>query len=209
MQLGAWVTNRIRSIDDVTGVVVVSENREFFGNVLPTFEANLSSNVTLFRNVRLYGSLDTKRGHLVRNFTDFFRETQLVRSNARLDTTVLSRRERLRRYGNPTVGQPAFVSDSSGTPRTVNDVQEAYLQSGDFIRLRELSLTYTLPPSVARVMRASAGSITVGGQNLGLWTDYEGYDPEVSSNATAQTNRDDFFTQPPTRRWIVRVNLTY
>jgi hypothetical protein len=208
MQLGAWVTNRILNIDDATGVVTVTEDREFFGNVLPTFEGNLSTTLTLFRNFRIYGLLDTKRGHLVRNFTDFFRETQLVRSDNRLDTLKLSRHERLRRYGNPTPGQPAFVTPT-GVPKTVNDVQEAYLQDGDFVRFREFSLTYTLPFNVARAFRAQTASVTFAGQNLALWTNYEGYDPEVVSNAGAAFNRDDFFTQPPVRRWIARVNLTF
>lgn len=208
LQVGAWITNHIISINDSSGVVTVDSTPRFIGNVLPTFEANLSSNVTLLRNLRLYASLDTKRGHKVRNFTDFFRETQLVRSNARLDTTVLSRHERLRRFGNPTVGQPAFV-DQVGRPKTVNDVQEAYIQPGDFVRLREVSVTFTFPTSFARLARASSGSITLGGQNLGVWTKYQGYDPEVASNATALFNRDDFFTQPPVRRWIVRFDFSY
>jgi hypothetical protein len=208
MQLGAWVTNRILSIDEATGVVTVTEGREFFGNVLPTFEGNLSSTLTLFRNLRLYASLDTKRGHKVRNFSDFFRETQLVRSDNRLDTLKLSRYERLRRYGNPTAGQPAFVTPT-GVGKTVNDVQEAYIQDGDFVRLREFSVTYALPLSVARVLRAAAASVTLAGQNLALWTDYEGFDPEVVSAAGAAFQRDDFFTQPPTRRWVFRVNLTF
>ncbi len=215
LQVGAWVTNRILSIDEATGVVTVTADRKFIGNTLPTFEAFFANTVTLFRNFRFYASLDTKRGHLVRNFTDFFRETQLVRSNNRLDTLKLSRRERLRRYGNPTAGQPAFIAyrgDTVGNPtiaKTVNDVQEAYLQSGDFVKLRELSATYTLPPGLASKMRVRAASFTLAGQNLVTWTDYEGYDPEVVSNAGAAFNRDDFFTQPPTRRWVVRVNLTY
>jgi hypothetical protein len=213
MQLGAWVTNRILSINDATGVVTVTEGREFFGNVLPTFEGNLSTNVTLFRNVRLYGLIDTKRGHKVRNNTDFFRETQLVRSNNRLDTLQLSRHERLRRYGNPNPLQPAFVTPT-GVPKTVNDVQEAYIQDADFVRLRELSLSYTMPEQWARAFRAQTATITLAGQNLGLWTDYEGFDPEVVSNANATNtlgiiNRDDFFTQPPVRRFVFRVNLTF
>jgi TonB-dependent starch-binding outer membrane protein SusC len=208
MQLGAWVTNRILSIDDASGVVTVTENRQFFGNVLPTFEGNLSTSLTLFRNFRIYGLIDTKRGFKVRNFTDFFRETQLVRSDNRLDTLKLSRHERLRRYGNPTPGQPAFVTPT-GVPKTVNDVQEAYIQDGDFVRFREFSVTYTLPATMARAFRAQTASVTLSGQNLGLWTKYEGYDPEVVSNAGALYNRDDFFTQPPVRRWIMRVNLSF
>ena len=208
VQLGAWWTRKILSVDTVTKIVRVSEKPTFAGNVLPTFEGNLSTDITLRRNLRLYGLIDTKLGHKVRNSTDFFRETQLVRSDNRLDTLKLSRTERLRRYGNLTNGKPAFLTplDSS---KTVNDVQEAYIQPGDFVRLRELSLTYTLPPVWARAFRSQTASITVAGQNLHLWTRYEGYDPEVVSNATAAFNRDDFFTQPPVRRWVFRVNLTF
>jgi len=208
-QLGAWRTNKIVSVNTTTGVVVVTEHPVFAGNVLPTFEANLSTNLTVMRNLRIYGLIDTKRGHKVRNFTDFFRETQLVRSNARLDTTVLSTVERLRRYGNPNPGQPAFITDSSGRALTVNDVQDAYIQDATFIRLRELSIGYTLPSRWAQMLRATTATITLAGQNLKLWTKYQGFDPEVVSNALALFNRDDFFTQPPVRRFVIRMNVTF
>jgi TonB-dependent starch-binding outer membrane protein SusC len=211
LQLGSWWTRKILSVDTATGVVRVTEHPVFAGNVLPTFEGNLSTNVTVMRNLRFYGLIDTKRGHRVRNFTDFFRETQLVRSNARLDTTVLSKTERLRRYGNPNAGPgiPAFITDSSGSSMTVNDVQEDYIQDGTFVRLRELSLSYTIPAKWAQAFRATTATVTLAGQNLALWTKYEGYDPEVVSNAVALYNRDDFFTQPPVRRYVLRVNLTF
>ena len=209
LQLGSWWTRKIVSVDTTTGIVRVTENPVFAGNVLPTLEANLSTNVTIMRNVRVYGLIDTKRGHKVRNFTDFFRETQLVRSDNRLDTLKLSRTERLRRYGNPAAGQPAFITETTGAPMTVNDVQDAYIQDGTFIRLREVSLSYTLPMKWAQAFRATTATVTIAGQNLALWTNYEGYDPEVVSNAVALYNRDDFFTQPPVRRFIARVNVTF
>src|SRR5207245_10777931 len=118
-QLGAWRTHKIVSVDTTTGIVVVTQSNVFAGNVLPTFEGNVSTNLTLMRNLRFYGLIDTKRGHKVRNFTDFFRETQLVRSNNRLDTLQLSKVERLRRYGNTNAGQPAFITDSTAPPLTV------------------------------------------------------------------------------------------
>ena len=208
-QLGAWRTRKIVNVDTVTGIVTVTENNVFAGNVLPTFEANFSTNLTLKRNLRFYALVDTKQGHKVRNFTDFFRETQLVRSDNRLDTLKLSRYERLRRYGNPAAGQPAFVTETTGASMTVNDVQDAYIQDASFFRLREMSLTYTLPDRWARMLRAATASFTIAGQNLAIWTDYEGFDPEVVSNAVALFNRDDFFTQPPVRRAVFRMNLTF
>jgi len=210
-QLGAWRTRKIVNVDTVTGVVTVTENNVFAGNVLPTFEANFTTNLTVKRNLRFYALIDTKQGHKVRNFTDFFRETQLVRSDNRLDTLKLSRYERLRRYGNPNAGPgvPAFVTETSGAAMTVNDVQDAYIQDASFVRLREVSLTYILPQRWARVLRATTASFTVAGQNLAIWTKYQGFDPEVVSNAVALYNRDDFFTQPPVRRAVFRMNLTF
>ncbi len=208
-QLGAWRTRKIVSIDTTTNIVRVTETPVFAGNVLPTLEGNLSTTVTVMRNFRVYGLIDTKRGHKVRNFTDFFRETQLVRSDNRLDTLKLSKYERLRRYGNPTAGQPAFLTETTGAAMTVNDVQDAYIQDGTFIRLREVSLSYALPLKWAQAFRATTATLTLAGQNLALWTKYEGYDPEVVSNALALYNRDDFFTQPPVRRYVVRVNVTF
>jgi hypothetical protein len=66
-----------------------------------------------------------------------------------------------------------------------------------------------MPQSMARAFKAQAASVTLGGQNLHLWTNYEGYDPEVVSAAGDRYNRDDFFTEPPVRRWTVRLNLTF
>ena len=212
-QAGSWVTKTIRSVDVANSRVVVADTFEVAGNVLPTLEAAWSNSFDLFGNFRVATLIDTKRDFLVYNNTDFFRETQLVRSDRRLDPTVLSPEERLRRYGNQVPGRPAFVQEN-GAPSNVNEVREEFLQPGDFVRFRELSVTYTIPSGVsARLLRGLGGSIGVAFQNLALWTDYEGPDPEVISstanNGTAQFARDDFLTLPNPRRALFRVNLNF
>jgi hypothetical protein len=153
--------------------------------------------------------LDAKRDFIVMNNTAFFRETQLVRSNLRLDPTVLSATERLRRYGNPTSGQPAFVTNK-GNAATVNDVRDAFLERGDFVRLREISATYTVPNSLAKRMGSvvEGASITLAMQNVKLWTDYSGPDPEVNAQ-TGAFSREDFLTLPNARRSVLRFNFTF
>ncbi|MDX2058004.1 MAG: SusC/RagA family TonB-linked outer membrane protein [Gemmatimonadales bacterium] len=212
-QPGVFVGNRIRSINEQTGVVTVSDTLEAIGNLFPSFEGNVSTNLTLFRNVRIFASLDSKRDFYIYNNTDFFRETQLVRSDNRLNPTKLSAYERLRRYGNPTAGQPAFVREGkvAGQPATatVNEVRDAFVQKGDFTKLREVSVTYTFPTKVAGYFRAQGATVTLAGQNLALWSDYEGFDPEVISAATANYSRTDFLTIPPGRRFVVRFNVQF
>lgn len=205
-QVGVWVTKTIRSIDESTGRVTVADTLEPYGNILPTFEGSLSSGVTFMKQFRLQASIDTKQDFYIRNLTDFFRETQLVRSNRRLDPTVLPRRERLRRYGNDTPGQPAFVQENGGTT-TVDEVREAYLQPGDFVRLREVAFSWNVP---TRMLRGVSGAtLGLGVQNVALWTDYEGADPELLSAANVDFSRDDFLTLPNPRRWTLRLNLSF
>lgn len=210
-QPGVFVGNRIRSING--NVVTVSDTLEAIGNLFPSIEGNVSTNLTLFRRLRVFASLDGKGDFYIYNNTAFFRETQLVRSDNRLDPTKLSAEERLRRYGNPTAGQPAFVREGkvAGQPATatVNEVRDQYVEKGDFLKLREVSVTYSLPPKVASYFRAQGASVTLAGQNLALWTKYSGPDPEVISAATANYSRTDFLTIPPARRVVVRFNVQF
>ncbi|MGZ8378970.1 MAG: SusC/RagA family TonB-linked outer membrane protein [Gemmatirosa sp.] len=212
-QAGSFVSKRIRSIDLATNRVIVADTLEVIGNVLPSFEGAWSNTFTLFRNLRIATLVDTKRNFYLNNNTDYFRETQLVRSDRRLDPTVLSVEERLRRYGNPTAGQPAFVQEN-GAPTTVGEVRDAYVQKGDFVRFRELSFSYTLPTaSFLRRARVDGGTIGLAFQNVALWTDYEGADPEVVSATgnigAAQFSRSDFLTLPNPKRTLLRVNLSF
>ena len=210
-QLGAWVSKRIRNIDEATGVVTVADTFEVAGNLFPTFEGTLTATLTLFRQLRINAQFDTKQDFLVYNLTDYFRETQLVRSNARLDTTVLPRRERLQRFGNPTPGQPAFKQEN-GASSTVNEVRDHYLQPGDFVRFRELGVNWDIPTRfVSLLPGAATASLGLAVQNVVLWKhkDFTGPDPEVISNAGSQFNSNDFLTLPNPRTTVLRLNLTF
>jgi len=211
-QPGVFIGNRIRSIDVASKRVIVSDTAEVIGNTMPTIEGNVSTNLTLFSRLRLYALLDGKAGYYNYNLNDLFRENSLIRSNLRLDPTALSPEERLRRFGDETPGRPPFVREN-GTPATINEVRDAYVQKADFLRLREVSATLTVPASWAAYIRAQGATITVAGQNLALWTKYGGVDPEVISSTRSggsdAFNIFDFLGLPPTRRAVVRVNLQY
>jgi TonB-linked SusC/RagA family outer membrane protein len=208
-QLGVYVSKKILSIDDATGVVVVADTVSPIGNLYPTLEWNVTNGVTVMRNLRITALFDAKRDFITDNFTDFYRETQLVRGQNRLDPAKLSRHEFLRRYGNPTPGKPAFVT-ASGLVATQNDVYEAWEQRGDFVRFRELAAVYTIPKRFLGLLRnkAQSASIAFAMQNIHLWTRYEGPDPEVVTDS-GNFSRADFFTLPTPKRSLLRVNFNF
>jgi hypothetical protein len=88
------------------------------------------------------------------------------------------------------------------------------VQQADFLKLRELSLSYDLPLRITRRFNASGASIRVAGRNLWMWTKYEGADPEVNSYAArGGTNisfiRADTYSVPQLRRFSAQLNLTF
>lgn len=84
-----------------------------------------------------------------------------------------------------------------------------YIEDASFWRLREVSLTYSLPKNIVNKLGASRMSITFSGQNLGVWTDYSGLDPEISSVGQSNFTTEEFLSQPPVRLWKGRLNLTF
>jgi hypothetical protein len=66
-----------------------------------------------------------------------------------------------------------------------------------------------VPAAAARILKSGGLSLTLAGRNLGLWTDYTGFDPEVISNPGANFTTTDFLTNPPGRSYTLRVNFNF
>ncbi|PPK87638.1 TonB-linked SusC/RagA family outer membrane protein [Neolewinella xylanilytica] len=87
-----------------------------------------------------------------------------------------------------------------------------YVSSGDFIRLKTLTLAYELPGTVSGRLGLSRLRFYVTGQNLALITDYAGWDPEVAADFLADDSPNiqtsvDFYTAPQARTIIFGVNV--
>ena len=82
------------------------------------------------------------------------------------------------------------------------------MEKGDFIRLKNVSLSYDLPRSLFQ----NIGSIKlfVSGTNLLTITDYKGIDPESSSVSGADTALGiDYGSYPNARTYTFGLNLTF
>ena len=94
------------------------------------------------------------------------------------------------------------------------DNSTRYLQDGDYIRLRNVTLSYNLPPAVLERISLNNVRIYVTGTNLWTITDYTGWDPEVNFDGTNPSNQTnnirggrDFYTAPQARTIIFGVKL--
>ncbi|WP_044202482.1 SusC/RagA family TonB-linked outer membrane protein [Echinicola pacifica] len=87
------------------------------------------------------------------------------------------------------------------------------IEDGSFIRLNNLTLGYSLPTELISRIGLSQFRIYGTGNNLKLWTDYSGYDPEVStsrsSSYSALTPGVDYSSFPRSRSYTVGINVTF
>lgn len=88
-------------------------------------------------------------------------------------------------------------------------LETGYFEDASFVKLREVSLTYSAPEQWARKIGASSLSFTATGRNLHTWTKYKGVDPELNNSGQTNFSTADFLTQPPVRYFIGRVNITF
>lgn len=86
---------------------------------------------------------------------------------------------------------------------------EDMLQDAGFVRLREVSLQYTLDqPWVRRALGFSSIDLRVAGRNLLTSTNYTGLDPETNLGQGEQTRRGvDYFNNPQSRSFVFTVTL--
>lgn len=82
-----------------------------------------------------------------------------------------------------------------------------FLDKADFIRLRNLTIGYSLPKTTINKMGMSNVRIYLAGVNLLTFTDYSGYDPEARRDDTGIG--EEFYSAPPARTIALGVNLNF
>jgi len=84
-----------------------------------------------------------------------------------------------------------------------------WLYDGSYIRLRNVTLGYTLPKSVAKTLHIQSARVYAMGINLWTITDYPG-DPEVNTATLGNIdNGQDFYTIPQPKTITVGINVKF
>jgi TonB-dependent SusC/RagA subfamily outer membrane receptor len=106
------------------------------------------------------------------------------------------------------VGDPNRVAP--GYARSKRFFYGEYTEDGSFVKLREISMTYDLMPSLARAVRAQNLALTLSGRNLYTWTKYSGFDPEMNLFGQLTVERgNDFGTYPIPRMFTVGLQASF
>ncbi|MBL0738257.1 TonB-dependent receptor [Flavobacterium sp. GN10] len=89
-------------------------------------------------------------------------------------------------------------------------VSERYVEDASFLRLKLITLGYTLPKSVSKKLGTKSVKVYISAENLITWTKYTGYDPEVSSYEQNNLYPGiDFGSYPNSKTFISGLNVTF
>ena len=84
----------------------------------------------------------------------------------------------------------------------------AYLEDGSYVRVRDISVSWEAPQSVARALRGRSLRITAQARNPFMSTNYWSYDPEYNNfGATNQNRFIDLAPFPSARQFFLSVDL--
>lgn len=87
-------------------------------------------------------------------------------------------------------------------------VSEAGVESVNWLRLRDLSVSWNMNKELAERLKVKAASLSLVTRNLFLLTNYSGIDPETSLSGASNSFGRDYFNMPNTRSIGLQLKLT-
>jgi len=188
---------------------ITTDDRQIVGNAWPTFTGSLT-NTLRYKGFDLSALVYFSVGNQVFNMNRFFQEHGGVRgTNWGL---LASQMRRWQKPGDITdIPRASTVQNPDGSYN--NDFQSSrFLEDGSFLRLRNVSLGYTLPKDLISKLGITKLRVYANGTNLLTLTKYSGADPE-GNTAADQTNGTvqglDFAIPPQPRQIIFGVNVIF
>jgi TonB-linked SusC/RagA family outer membrane protein len=168
-------------VDDEDGDGITLDHR--LGKPTPDWQGSFGAQITLWRNVHVNTLLEYRAGDFgVSNLTDAFRNSDRrfgrnTRRAAEVEATLLNPATQ----GDAEARQAAAMTWATELKSLAPLSGLNLVEKADFVRWRELEVTYTVPASFAAKLGMSHLAISFVGRNLHLFSGYSGIDPEVNA----------------------------
>lgn len=175
-------------------------DRFIVGNAWPDFFGGLT-NTFRYKNIDAMIFFQYSYGNDQLNWNRFFQEHGGTRNTNFLGS-------QLDRWQQP--GDITMVPRMTNANYAANLRPSRFVEDGSYLRLKNVSIGYTLPSAWINRLGMSSARIYVSGQNLLTFTNYSGMDPEVNATAsTATTQGVDFYAMPQPRVYMGGFNITF
>ena len=204
--------------EDINGDGVINNNDQtFIGNPEPKFTWGFG-NTFSYKGFDLSVQFSGSYGNKIMNYGRRFLEITGSTANQLTSVMDYARVEMIDAngpvdYRNYKVTNPSTIMPRLSTESGVNNntrVSDAFVEDGSYIRLQNVSLSYTLPRKLLAKTFLSNVKLYCNVQNVFTLTKYDGFDPEVGSmRGNALLNGVDYSRYPSPRIYTVGVNVQF
>jgi hypothetical protein len=202
---------------DQNGDAIIDDNdRTIIGHTLPTVIGGLNQQFT-YKNFDFSVFLNFQFGNQIYNANKLeFTSGYTVNSNMLTTMNSDKRWVTVNAQGN-VVTDPTELAKLNANAtiwRPITSAGSFYthswaIEDGGFVRLNNVTIGYTLPKSLMAKAKIQNLRVYVTGNNLYVFTNYSGYDPEVNTRRSTQvTPGVDYSAYPRSMSFIFGVNLT-
>ncbi len=192
---------RFRYADTNGDGVINADDRRRIGDPNPdfTYGLNLDAGYRNFDfNIFFYGAQGREIVNFTRYFTDFFPSFAGAKSSNALYNS----------FSDKNPGGTTPIAENVSTFSTNNQPNSYYVEDGSYLRLKNLSIGYTLPKATLDRFKIDGIRVYIQGTNLFTATNYTGLDPEVSSQ-NETTFGLDFGSYPNVKQFLIGLNLNF
>ncbi|MBJ7882997.1 SusC/RagA family TonB-linked outer membrane protein [Gelidibacter salicanalis] len=172
-------------------------DKTIIGNALPKHFGGFG-NTFAYKNVQLSTFLQWSYGNDILNANRLVFENMESAGSNQLATT-------LNRW--TPENQNTIMHRAGG--QGFEDVSSRVVEDGSFLRLKTVNLSYNFPKDVLEKFKLSNLEIYLSGQNLITWTNYSGFDPEVSVENSLITPGIDYSAYPKSRTFSFGLNVSF
>ncbi len=202
--IGVFVGYNFLGVDPTTGKevyedlngdnVITTDDRKITGNPNPDYTLGMT-NTFSYKGFDLSCFLHAIIGNDVYNGTWMY-----LQAPTELDQQTT---EVLKVWRKP--------GDVTNIPKLADGLKSSrFIENGSFLRIKNVTLGYTLPKDLLKKLWLKSARVYVSGQNLYTFTTYTGMDPEVNYYSTDNIIMGtDFFTYPQSRTILVGLNLGF
>ncbi len=177
---------------------ITTNDRTVIGNTLPKWYGGIT-NTFAFKGIDFSFMLQYSYGNDVYNATRLYStQTRLGRRNMMAE---VADRWSPTNASNLVPKYNGYIS---------NDVYSRFVEDGSFLRLKNITLGYTLPRKWTQKFFVTKLRVYGSAQNLFCLTKYSGYDPEVSTaSSNPMTPGLDWGAYPKSRIFTIGLDLQF
>ena len=213
-----------RVVVNDTGLPTAAVENDIYGNSQYDFMAGITNNLS-YKGISLGFTFDIREGGLM-----YSRTKEMMYFTGTAPETLFNDRQPfvvpnsvvqvdVDEDGNPVYGENTVPIEVGSTLHTYwgqsyggGDFNKKFLVDKSFVKLRELSITYSLPASVLSNTPFGSVQISLIGRNLFIWTPKENdfIDPESTTFGNdLEADYGEYSATPTVRSMGVNLRLTF